>query len=1014
MATENSSRRARVLGVAAVAILITASNLAAQDGGTITGRVTDTQSGQPIAAAQVFIADLDLGGLTQSNGRYLLQNVPVGTHTLSIARIGYRTTDVQLTVSGGATVEQNFAIAAEALALDEIIVTGTPGGTQRRAIGNAVARLDATQIVELSPVGSIQDLLQGREPGVVFSRAIGQVGAGAMPRIRGTGSISQGDRPLLYVDGIRVSLELTGPSAGDGRQGVSLNDFNPNDIESIEIIKGPAAATLYGTEASAGVIQIITKKGRSGATQFDFSIRQGANWMMNPAGKVGTVYGVDQNNNVISANLYKSELAGNAMFPEGRSVFETGYAQSYTLSMRGGTDEVRYFLSTEWDDQVGIVPYNYDEHLNFRANVSLVPLESLSLDVSTGYVGGVNRIARLEWDGMMWGTPSTLNDVYRGFFRGPPEDLATRELIRDYSRFTVSGTLTHRAGPLTQRLIVGRDLPFEENLTLTPRHPLGAQHVFGKASEGRISVETRRRQLMTLDYSASANYSWNDDLSFTSSFGVQYYASKLDANRASGQEFPSPAVRTLSAAADITSATQVITENKSLGMYLQQEFNYRDRIFLTAAIRGDDSSAFGTSYDAALYPKLSGTWSISDEDFWSLDVVNSLRFRSAWGKAGRQPDTFAAVTLYKPVVASGGGPGVAPRLLGNPELGPEVSTELEVGFDVALFDDRLSAEFTYYTQKLKDALVSNPIAPSVGFPGSQSVNLGKLSNRGWELSVSARVIEEASYGLELGAGISHNTNQIEDLGGRLESSTFRVGYPFPAFAPERIVSAEWLDPVNGIGGLTTNCMIDGGMAKDSGLKDANGDAITYLVPGGDPVPCDDNVRLLMGSYRPEWDLRFDGTIRIFNNLRIFAMVEMPLNYWSFNHNVSQRHSGFANSFKVFNRVEDNDPVYIAAVVDGDGSSGGLQTSRYDASFAKLREVSATYYLPPSLTDRLNMSRASISVAGRDLWTIWVRQKFVNGVRVPDPESRSASETSTGATFPQPPLSSFMVTMRVSF
>src|SRR5688572_27006050 len=269
----------RLLGALVGTFLLLAPQLSAQQS-TVTGRVTDQQSGEPIAAVQVLISGLALGGLTQQDGRYVLTNIPVGTHQLSAQRIGYRTLTVQITVAAGAPTVQNFAIAQEALGLDEIIVTGTPGGTQRRAIGNAVTTLQASDIAQTVAVSSAQDLLTGRSPGVQFTRVSGNVGTGAPIEIRGTKSFNLTTNPLIYVDGVRVNNNTrAGPQIGEGQQVSVLNDFNPQDIESIEIIKGPAAATLYGTEASAGVIQIITKRGAQGAPQFEMSVRGGTNFL---------------------------------------------------------------------------------------------------------------------------------------------------------------------------------------------------------------------------------------------------------------------------------------------------------------------------------------------------------------------------------------------------------------------------------------------------------------------------------------------------------------------------------------------------------------------------------------------------------------------------------------------------------------------------------------------------------------------------------------------------------------
>ena len=274
------------------ALLLAVPQLGAQQ---ITGRVVDSQSGQPLGAVQVFIAGSGIGALSQQNGRYLLLNVPAGTHTLSAERIGYGSTTAQITVAAGETAVQDFRLTEAALGLDEIIVTGTPGGTQRRAIGNTVTTVSASDLTRDVAFTSVQNVLQGRTPGVRLAAATGTIGAGADVQVRGVGTFSLGRNPLIYVDGIRVNNDgNAGPTTGGERVVNVFNDFNPADIESIEIIKGPAAATLYGTEASAGVIQIITKRGQEGDAQFDVSIRQGINFLNNPSAMVGTQLRVPQ------------------------------------------------------------------------------------------------------------------------------------------------------------------------------------------------------------------------------------------------------------------------------------------------------------------------------------------------------------------------------------------------------------------------------------------------------------------------------------------------------------------------------------------------------------------------------------------------------------------------------------------------------------------------------------------------------------------------------------------------
>ncbi|MQA91698.1 MAG: TonB-dependent receptor plug domain-containing protein, partial [Gemmatimonas sp.] len=249
--------------------------LQAQQQGTVTGRVVGDETGAPVGAAQVFIETLDIGVLSQADGRYLIQGVPAGTHTLTAVRIGYRTSTAEVTVNAGEAALQDFNLANEALQLDEVIVTGTPGGSQRRAIGNVVDAISIDDIAARAPIATIEDALQGRTPGVHLTPP-NAAGGGSKIRIRGHSSMGLAGDPIIYVDGVRLNDNRTNVSRYSNQS--RLADFDPNNIESIEIIKGPAAATLYGTEASDGVIQIVTKRGLVGDPTFDFSVELGQNY----------------------------------------------------------------------------------------------------------------------------------------------------------------------------------------------------------------------------------------------------------------------------------------------------------------------------------------------------------------------------------------------------------------------------------------------------------------------------------------------------------------------------------------------------------------------------------------------------------------------------------------------------------------------------------------------------------------------------------------------------------------
>ncbi len=968
--------------------------------GTITGVVRDGATLAPLATAQVHIPTLGVGTLSATDGSFTLANVPNGEHQVVAQIIGHRTSTQAVTVAPGATARLDFSLTRDALALDAIVITGTAGGTRQRAIGNVVGRVSAVEITEVAAITSMQDLLGAREAGLSFHRQSGNIGTGSQIRIRGISSLSMSSQPLIYVDGVRVDNQgAGGPNIRDGRQVSTLDDFSPEEIESIEIIKGPAAATLYGTEASAGVIQIITRKGSSGAAQFDVSVRQGGTWLANLSEKIGENYGRDEAGNIISFNIYEVERAA------GREHFQTGHLQSFTGSMRGGTDLIRYYVSADIDRNEGIVSYNWQNQNNLRANLTVLPSPTVTVDVSTGYITGTTSFMQQltnwgMWEQFQWSNPTGQDRLLRGFLRARPEEIANIEAMRDMSRFTGSATLTHRPREwLTQRVVVGTDVVNEENHILFPRHPDGAAHEFGDLSLGNLTVERPNRRYNTIDYGASVNYGLNADYRMTTSFGFQYYQRTEKEVIGTGRIFPAPQIRTLAGAASTTSS-QFFVENKSAGMYLQQELNLWDRVFLTAAVRGDDNSAFGAEFDAAIYPKLSATWVLSEEAFFvsrGLDrFANSLRLRSAWGKAGRQPDTFAAVTLYRPEVGPGGNPAVSTGVLGNPNLGPEVGTELELGFDASILNDRVTTEFTYYSQKVNDALVEMPVSPTSGFPGSQSVNLGQVSNWGWELSVQSRILDRSRFSVDFGTSFSSNENRVDDLGAYEPTNALREGRPYPFQAFRQAVAGE-IDPsTRNVVGL----MCDGGTGFDG------------MEPGGEPTACTRAplVRIGNGLAVPKYEANFTATLNIGQNLRLDALAEWRGEHWRSLTDAGCRHTCFYTSRAAVERPPEY--VYTIAAIDGLIASSPY-TSGFNAGFAKLREVSANYTLPASWVSRFGASRAAINVAGRNLWTIWQAQHDVGGAVITDPEARNATSI-TASNSNVPPLTSVVTTIRVSF
>ena len=983
------------------ALLLFAPSLGAQQ---VTGRIIDQQAGQPLAAVQISISGTGIGALSQQTGRYLLLNVPVGTHAVTAQRIGYKTVTAQVTVTAGSTVVQDFTLSEEALGLDEIIVTGTPGGTQRRAIGNTVLSVKAADVTREVAVTSMQDLLGGRTPGLQFTRASGNVGQGSGIEIRGTGSFNLRTDPIIFVDGVRVNNDSqAGPIVSDGSSVNVLDDFNAQDIESIEVIKGPAAATLYGTEASAGVIQIITKRGSQGAAQFDASVRYGTNYMKDPSGRLGTKWSCStkpsppctaETGGLFSYDAYEEAnlLIHQGYFPEWptKNLYQNGVSESLNLSVRGGTQAIRYYLSTNYDYDEGTEWFNHDRSFGLRGNVSVVFSDNLALDFTTGFVDGYTRFGLPGqgqgglWDDIVWGSGYCLPRINPGkcertlgFQEHLPTDVAKLDVSRQSNRFTGGATLTFTPRTwFTSRAVLGLDKGWDENTSLYPLESV-LSPVYQETSAGKIILERPRNTNLSVDLSATAKYAVTSAVGTATSVGFQYYV-KEDSNfGTTGSGFASPLSRTVNQTPPASSTiTYTAVENKSLGFYVQEQLSWNERIFVTGAMRFDNNSAFGDSRPAQIYPKLAATWTVSDESFWGVDLINSFRVRGAWGQAGRQPDTFARVTRYGVTSGPQGTTMLNPLGPGNDDVGPETSTELEVGFDVSILEDRISGEFSWFSKQNKDALLNVAEEPSKGSAGNFQRNLGQIDDWGWEAVLHTRVYDSRLLNFSVDFTGSHVDNEIKTLGDYPGNTNIRVGWQYPNYVTRYWILDAKFDPTGPISNawgqkISANC--------DSGVK--LGDTGQYGINrGGAPVNCQtknaDN--LFVGPAFYTYRFSVSPTINLLNNaVSLHVLADGAYGKWNSCGTCEYGHR-YDNS--LVSRTED-DPFFIA----GDRYGTRQVWSFFDASFWKLREIGARYNLPESLVSRLGADRASLSLSGRELGVIWARQPQVFGVEMNDPE-----------------------------
>ena len=992
-----SSQLKRLWPALMTALLLLAPNLGAQQSGTITGLVTAARTGLPLSATQVFLADLDIGVLSQQNGRYLILNVPTGTHTVTATRIGSRTVTQEVTVGSGQSALLNFDLAEEALRLDEVIVTGTPGGTLRRALGNDVARIQVDEIVQAGAPPSMDYVLASRTPNLNVVLNSGDVAGGNYMRIRGASSLQLGNQPLLYVDGVRVNSAFSGRTRFPNAPLQSrINDFRPEDIESIEIIKGPSAATLYGTEASAGVIQIITKRGAVGAPVFNAQVQLGSNFLLRPEGKIGDTYSIDRITGVVTPwnFMEQRQLDLDAGLDlngplNGNDWLRSGLAQNYSANVRGGTEAVRYYAALSSSDQEGYVAWNFNNVKSGRLNLDLILSDQFELSVSSNLMRSNLRAAQ---NPRPYSISNHITYAHagrtgtRGYYIAPPEVDAQIENRMEVDRYTTSVELTHALGFFSQRAIFGFDRTGEVNDEFFPAVREGASSAeLGSHGQGELTRTNLVSENLSAEYSARVRLDLDgllglpNNLVSETAAGVQYNQAVTTTDGLTAFNFTAPGLTAVSAAAQ-RDASGTWIRDRSLGIYAQQQFEWENRRFLTVAVRGDSHSAFGANFDAAIYPKFSGAWVLSEESFWNVPIVNSFRARAAWGRAGRQPATFAAISLFAPETGTSGLPSIAPGTIGNPELGPEVGTEIEAGFDAGLLDDRLALSVTAYNKTTKDALTAVVAPPSTGFLSSQFVNAGEVNNKGIEFSLDAAIIQGEGVRWDVGLNLAFNKNTLVSLGGLPPTTGSRrlvEGFPLGSLWTRQIVSAT----------ITGDPYL--GRTSDPMCEHADGsvqlcDLSSNAGPDG---PAVDEV--YRGPGDPQWLGAVYSSFSPTNNLRFYANVEFKTDYYISSTIIGATHSSFRNTLAVTGLPQEGIlPNYSAVWMVDERPRAGRWNSElgiFPGGFARVREISAEYTLPDRLASLMGASRASFTVAGSNLWFLWIQTRNHFDMLIGDPE-----------------------------
>ena len=993
--------RRAVLGILAVAAaLLGVRSRAEAQQATVSGQVTAAESDTPLADVRVIVLGTSTFTVTNAQGRYTLRGVSAGSYVVRTLRVGYVEQKRPITVAAGATATLDFKMERTIIQLQQVLTTAT--GEQRRVeIGNSVSTIDVAKTIEDSPVKNMGDLLVAKAPGVQVLPG-NMTSGGSRVRIRGTSSLSLTNDPIYIIDGIRMTSNSASTGIGVGGTSPSrVNDINPEEIENIEVVKGPSAATLYGTDAANGVILITTRKGRAGAPRWQVYAENG---VIQDRSKYPTMYAILGHAPAtpsVTRRCFLREIGDGTCIKDSESsvnVYEDkeltpikdGWRWQGGTQLSGGNDAVRYFVSGEYESETGPLGlpnvdrqrfeankspiYSYMDRPNtmikgsFRANLNAAISPTLDLGVTSNFIKLDQRLPQVDnnvnsfWYNGMTGPGfreagpgysgvGSLGQKLHGYNLFTPGDIFQQLTTQGIHRFINSGNANWR--PLSwmqNRADFGVDMSDRVDLNLcrfSQCSDFGTNRL-GFSGDARADIRN-----VTASLGSTATYQFKTWLNFKTTAGVQYNNFKQANSIAFGSTLP-PGAQTPSQGT-IPSIGSGTTLQKTLGVFVEEQAALNDRLFITAAMRTDQNSAFGTNFQRVYYPKGALSWILSDEGFFpKIGWLDQFRFRAAIGSSGVQPGPNDALRIFAVsntnILGADVG-GLRSSALGNSDLKPERSTEIETGIETRMFNERVSFEFTYYNKKSQDALINQIIAPSAGSNQTQILrNLGSVRNWGYESLINAQVLNARAVSWDLTLSGSHNSNELITLG------KDAAGKAIPPIIGTTIQQREGY-PINGY------------WQRGYTWSDANKDGFI----GTSEVKVADSATF-RGYSQPRLELSIINGVDLFNRrVRLTALVDHKSGYRVLN-NEQAFLCGQAVSCKGISdpnaELWDQARAVAQRFVAGNRTQDGYIE---DPSFWRLREVSASLNFSDNVARTIFRAKgASLSAAIRNLktWSDW--------------------------------------------
>lgn len=737
----------------ALFVLLFMSQMAMAQIAEITGKVSD-QSGEMLVGVSVYISGTNVGTTTDVQGAFSLKVPDAKGKKLIFSFVGY--TKKTVTLDGS---NQTFTIrlSQDLLSLNEVVVTGTGGIATKKQIGASISRLDKKQLGNLNQQVSVGDALQGKIAGAYVTRNSGNPSGGISVRLRGASTLTGSSDPLYIIDGVIVNNQSAQLVDLGGYAQNRLVDIDPGDIDHIEILKGAAAAAIYGSRASNGVIQIFTKHGKTGAPSITFYSGVNANQLRKEFAYNKAQLKWD-NGTAVPATRYNYQ----------DYIFHTAFGYKNAIKISGGNANTKYAISASQLKNGGIVRNTDFNRKNFNMRIDQVINKwakisagsMISYNTSNDMPNGKNYgpiVSILFADNAINPAPDEYG-VYPniGWMANPNE--AIDRIKASTTNFRAVNDIQVHLNPLKGlhvNYVLGYDYSNSTGLLFIPKG-------FNTRPNGRSEKNTLNTNLINSDLNVSYKFDLSPSITLTTSAGNSYQYQSSSVFGVINDKVSAIDNVVITDPSSAVGGSDYRSEYSLWGNYVQENFSFKNKLFLTAAARVDGASTFGTNERNQLYGKFSGSYSISEEDFWKKylgETFDFFRVRGAWGQSGNLTALapFQIYTNYNPLNYMGNIGFLPSTIQGNPDLKPERQDEIEFGFDFSMLKNRLGLEFTYYHQKISDLLINRPLAPSTGYT-NQFTNIGTMENKGVEIMVKGIPIQKADFSWNVSATFSHNKN----------------------------------------------------------------------------------------------------------------------------------------------------------------------------------------------------------------------------------------------------------------